>query len=238
MRRDRTRARPALHNATESRRPASKKNAANRLLDQTIVAAADAKILQKRLNLAAIDGTGFEAHHRSHYFVRRRAKGRQAMQSTTYRRWPKVGLVCDCSSHLILAAVPGRGPNPDHPHVVDVMRAAVRRRSIDTLLADAGYDGEWVPVFLRNELHIRSIIPPKIGRPTAKPPSGYHRRMMRRYFERPRELRRYGQRWQVETVMSRIKRRLGETLAARSYPRQCRAMLLKVIAHNVLILLP
>ena len=190
------------------------------------------------MKLAAIDGTGFEAHHTSRYFVRRRAKGRQTVQLTTYRRWPKVGLVCDCDSHLILAAVPGRGPSPDHPHVVEVMRAAVRRRPIDTLLADAGYDGEWVHVFLRNELHIRSIIPPKIGRPTAKPPSGYNRRMMRRYFERPRELRRYGQRWQVETVMSMIKRRLGETLSARSYRRQCRAMLLKVIAHNVLILLP
>ncbi len=188
------------------------------------------------MKLAAIDGTGFEAHHTSRYFVRRRAKGLQAVQSTTYRRWPKVGLVCDCDSHLILAAVPGRGPSPDHPHVVDVMRAAVRRRPIDTLLADAGYDGEWVHVFLRNELHITSIIPAKIGRPTAKPPSGYHRRMMRRYFGRPREQRRYGQRWQVETVMSMIKRRLGETLSARSYRRQCRAMLLKVIAHNVLIL--
>ncbi len=190
------------------------------------------------MKLAAIDGTGFEAHHTSRYFVRRRAKGLQTVQSTTYRRWPKVGLVCDCDSHLILAAVPGRGPSPDHPHVVDVMRAAVRRRPIDTLLADAGYDGEWVHVFLRNELHITSIIPPKIGRPTAKPPSGYNRRMMRRHFERPRERRRYGQRWQVETVMSMIKRRLGETLSARSYRRQCRAMLLKVIAHNVLILLP
>ncbi len=37
--------------------------------------------------------------------------------------------------------------------------------------------------------------------------------------------------------MSMIKRRLGETLSARSYRRQCRAMLLKVIVHNVLILL-
>lgn len=60
--------------------------------------------------------------------------------------------------------------------------------------------------------------------------------MMRRYFKRPRELRRYGQRWQVETVMSMIKRRLGESLSARSYRRQSRAMLLKAIAHNVLIL--
>lgn len=158
------------------------------------------------------------------------------MQTTTYRRWPKIGLVCDCDSHLILAAVSERGPSPDHPHVVDVMRAAARRHHIDTLLADAGYDGEWVHAFLRNELHIRSIIPPKIGRPSAKPPSGYYRRMMRRYFNRPKEQRRYGQRWQVETVMSMIKRRLGETTSTRSYRRQCRTMLLKVIAHNILIL--
>jgi transposase len=189
------------------------------------------------LKLTAIDGTGFEAHHTSHTFVRRRAKGRQAKQSMTYRRFPKVGLVCDCSSHLILAAVPGRGPSPDHPHLVEVMRAATTRRRIDTLLADAGYDGEWVHEFLRNELHIKSIIPPTIGRPTTKLPSGTYRRMMRTYFERPAERRCYSRRWQVETVMSMIKRRLGETLSARSYRRQNRALLLKVIAHNVLILL-
>ena len=155
----------------------------------------------------------------------------------TYRRFPKVGLVCDCASHIILAAVPGRGPTPDHPHVVEVMRAATARRTIDTLLADAGYDAEWVHSFLRDELNIRSIIPPKIGRPTTKLPTGRHRRRMYYYFQRPKEQRSYGQRWQVETVMSMLKRRLGETLSAHSYRRQCRAILLKVIAHNVLILL-
>ncbi len=214
-----------------------KKGAANRILDQTIVAAVDAKILKKRSTLTAIDGSGFESHHTSRYFVRRRGKGQPNKQSMTYRHFPKVGLVCDCGSHIILAAVPGRGPTPDHPHVVDVMRAATARRTIDTLLADAGYDGEWVHAFLRDELNIRSIIPPKIGRPTTKLPTGPHRRRMHHYFQRPKEQRTYGQRWQVETVMSMIKRRLGETLAARSYRRQCRAMLLKVIAHNVLILL-
>ncbi|MCH8807573.1 MAG: transposase, partial [Planctomycetes bacterium] len=49
--------------------------------------------------------------------------------------------------------------------------------------------------------------------------------------------RRYGQRWQVETVFSMIKRRLGETLSARSYHRQNRALLLKAVVHNILILL-
>jgi len=155
----------------------------------------------------------------------------------TYKRFPKMGLVCDCDSHLILAVVTGRGPTPDHPHLIEAMLDAAARRRIETLLADAGYDGEWVHEFLRDELDIRSIIPPTIGRPTAKPPTGRYRRLMARYFERPPQARRYGQRWQVETVFSMIKRRLGETVSARTYHRQNRALLLKAIAHNVLILL-
>ena len=93
---------------------------------------------QEAFDADGLDGSGFEAHHTSRYFVRRRGKRRENKQSMTYRRFPKVGLVCDCSSHMIRAAVPGRGPTPDHPHVVDVMRAATARRPIDTLLADAG----------------------------------------------------------------------------------------------------
>ena len=60
---------------------------------------------------------------------------------------------------------------------------------------------------------------------------------MRAYFRWPPERRRYGQRWQVETVLSMIKRRLGDTLNARSCRRQNRAILLKVVTHNILILL-
>ena len=55
------------------------------------------------------------------------------------------------------------------------------------------------------------------------------------YFHRPPERRRYGQRWQIETVISMLKRRLGETLNARSHHRQNRALLLKVITHNLMI---
>ena len=199
--------------------------------------AAEAKILKRRSALTAIDGSGFESHHTSHYFVRRKAKGRDFKQKMTYRRFPKVGLVCDCASHLILAAIPGRGPSPDHPHLIEVMLAAAERQPIETLLADAGYDGEWVHEFLRDELDIRSIIPPEIGHPSDKPPRGRYRRQMRAYFRRPPERRRYGQRWQVETVLSMIKRRLGDTLNARSCRRQNRAILLKVVTHNILILL-
>jgi len=184
-----------------------------------------------------VDGSGFEAHHVSHYFVRRRSRGDKTLKSMTYRRFPKVGLMADCRTHLVLAAVPGRGPGPDHLHIKQVMCDAHLRAEIDTALADAGYDAEWVHEYLRLEHGVPIIIPPLIGRPTEKPPSTYHRRSMRRYFKQPPERRRYGQRWQIETVISMIKRRLSETLNARSFHRQNRALMLKVITHNLMIVL-
>ena len=47
---------------------------------------------------------------------------------------------------------------------------------------------------------------------------------------------RYGQRWQVETVYSMIKRLSGEVVNARTYWRRCRLLLLKVLTHNITIL--
>jgi hypothetical protein len=45
----------------------------------------------------------------------------------------------------------------------------------------------------------------------------------------------YGQRWQVETVNSMIKRRLGSALRARKYQTQCRETVLRAITYNVMI---
>ncbi len=47
----------------------------------------------------------------------------------------------------------------------------------------------------------------------------------------------YGQRWQVETVFSMIKRNQGDALGARSYWAQNREMMLKVLTHNIGIIL-
>ena len=47
----------------------------------------------------------------------------------------------------------------------------------------------------------------------------------------------YGQRWQVETVNSMIKRRIAVHVAARTYRSQCRELMLLIITHNTMILL-
>ena len=47
----------------------------------------------------------------------------------------------------------------------------------------------------------------------------------------------YGQRWQVETVFSMIKRNLGDTINSRRFWDQCREMMLLVLTHNITVLL-
>jgi hypothetical protein len=208
---------------------------AQALLDATLVRARPRgrnRQRRARVKRSAVDSSGFEAHHCSHYFVRRRAKGPKDRQTVLYKRFPKLALLADCSTHLVLAAIAQRGPGPDITHIDQIVCQAYPRVRMETLLADAGYDGEWVHRVMRQDLGIRSLIPPKIGRPTHKAPVGYYRRLMSQRLH----LSRYGQRWQVETTFSMIKRRLGSAVNARSYWSQGRALMLKVLAHNVLIL--
>jgi hypothetical protein len=73
---------------------------------------------------------------------------------------------------------------------------------------------------------------PKHGRPSSKPAKDRYRRWMQTHFDHQR----YGQRWQVETVVSMIKRRLGPVTSGRSYwSRRCDLMLM-VLTHNIMIL--
>ena len=111
---------------------------------------------------------------------------------------------------MILAAVPGRGPGSDLVQFGAALGQAVGRARIGTLLADADFDAEWVHRSVRSH-GIRTIIPPKRGRPTEKPPTGRWRRRMKQRFGQYKS--KYGQRWQVETVNSMIKRRLGSRAA-------------------------
>ncbi len=212
-----------------------------RVMDQLIRLAVKAKLIKPKVTaLAAVDSSGLESHHVSQYFVRRcKAYGKTGpKQAMTYHRFPKLAIVGDCQSHLILAAAALRGPQPDILHLEDLIIQAAWRRTIRTALLEAGYDAQDSHRLLRLDLNIRSLIPPKAGRPTNKKPAGYFRRLMRRLLDGSQRGKPYGQRAQVATIFRMIKRRLGETLGARSYGSQCRALLLKVITHNVMIPCP
>jgi hypothetical protein len=195
-----------------------------------LVRAVRDKVRKRRVPLAAVDGTRMESRHVSRYYVKRRSKTGTSTQETTYAKYPKVVLVTDCHSHMVLAAEPGRGPASDLVLFKAALKQAANRARIGTLLADADFDGEWVHEHVRT-YGIRTLIPPERGRPSEKPPVVKWRRRMKQRFNK----KKYDQLWQTETVNSMIKRRLGSALRARSYWSQCREIMLRVITHNVMI---
>ena len=203
---------------------------AEKLLDSTI------ETLQpdRHVGLAAMDSTGLETRHVSRYFVsRKRCKELQRCENTYYRRWPKLAILCDCRTHAILSVITVRGPGVDINQFGKILKPAAEKLLIDQVLADAGYDSESNHQYARDVHHIESIIPAKHGRPSPKPFRGKYRRLMQQEFDK----KTFGQRWQVETVFSMIKRNQGAALRSKTYWAQNREMMLKVLTHNIAIIL-
>jgi hypothetical protein len=188
---------------------------------------------KRRVRRAAIDSTGLESSAASGYFVRRRRYVGGPWKTVVYHRFPKLGVVCDVEAHFILAAQEGRGPKPDVADFRPLLTAALARVGIGRIAADAGYDSEPNHAFARRECQVRSIIPAKHGRPTKKPATGHYRRLMQTRFDLPA----YRDRVQVETVISMLKRRLEAFVRGRNGWSQRRELRLKVLSHNVMILL-
>lgn len=203
---------------------------ADRLLTATV-----ALCLKRRrvVHRGAFDSTGFQVGHASSYYVRRRTRDGTTYQKTTYRRFGKLELGVDCSNHVILSAIPRRGPRVDTDRFVPLLERALRRVRLLTALADAGYDSEPNHRYAREVRGVRSFIPATAGRPTTKLPTGRYRRQMKQRLTK--DYGRYGQRWQVETAISMIKRRLGAVVHGRSYWSQCRELMLLAVTHNIML---
>ena len=215
---------------------ASKKLLRSESVEQLLEGTVTAVNEKRKIERSAVDSTGLQAGHISRYYVRRkRSKQLETHEETHYRRWPKLGISCDCDNHLILSAITVRGPGVDINQFERLLAPAAEKYCIDYILADAGYDSESNHRFARERCNIESIIPPKHGRPalTSKPFKGTYRELMRTDFDK----KTYGQRWQAETVISMIKRNQGDELRAKSYWSQNREMLLKVLTHNIAVVL-
>jgi bacterioferritin (cytochrome b1) len=208
------------------------KRTINQLLKETLVIAMETKVMKKSIALSAIDSTGLESHYTSSYFVRRKARGTGEYENTHDHRFPKVGIVMDCASFLVITGIPSWGPSPDILHLENALTDAAKKTKIIRLVADAGYDAERAHVFARETLGIKSIIPNRVGRPTTKLPSGKYRRLMALRFDK----KRYGQRWMIETLNAVLKKRLGSFLRARTYHAQMREIMLRLFSFNVLVL--
>ena len=204
---------------------------AQKLLDETVRVQMQRK---KRVKEAAIDSTGLSATNASPYFVKRRATKESPWKTITYRRYPKLGVVTNVANHFILAFESGKGPYPDVGEFRGLIQQAAARVKLKTVLADAGYDSEANHQFAREELALRTVIPPKHRRPSDKPAKARYRRLMQTRFDEQS----YRKRAQVETVMSMIKRRQGSFCKGKTYWSRCHELHLMALTHNIMILLP
>ncbi len=144
----------------------------------------------------------------------------------------------EVASHLFLSAHVSKGPSQDSPQFKP---AACARCPLDTLLGDTGYDAEHNHAYARERLGVRSTLFPLNRRNSGRrwPKARYRRQMVKRFRQQRRGSRGrrvYGQRWQVESGFSRTKRLLGSALRARRWANQKKEILLRVLAHNLMLL--
>ena len=188
---------------------------------------------RRRSPRVALDSSGLDCGHASRYFIRRRARKGSPWRTVAYSRYAKLELSADCASHVIVGVLTGRGPRVDTDRFVPLLDATLEAMRPQRVVADAGYDSEANHRYARQRRGVRSFMPATIGRPTDKPPTGRHRRRMRARLNK--DYGGYGQRWQIETVFSMMKRRLATAVQGRSYGSQCRELWLLAITHNLMI---
>jgi hypothetical protein len=190
---------------------------------------------------AAGDSSGFDAHHASRYFIWRRdnneKKGeKRPRKRHRYQHYGKLMLIVCCLSHAILAAVASEGPTPDIDQLDEVVAQLPASTSVRHMVLDAGFDSGHNHRLLRDELGIRSTIPPEHGRPPKAPatlPTDQYRRRMKTHFNH----KAYRRRAQVETVFSMLKRTFGSALRATSRHGRRRDLRLRVLTHNIALAL-
>jgi hypothetical protein len=231
----------------------------NRMLDLQAAHFERAKLLRLSRKPLAVDSTCFEQRHRSAHYDRRcrqmqQSRGEPAaaglrtlekpgkygpsVNASRGRRvsaLPKLSLAVASACHLILAAKVRLGNGSDAPDFDELLYRAWARAQVRVVVADAGYDSEMNHRTARQDMGVRSVIPPGIGRPTNKPPSGRWRRHMAKRFARKADEKQYGQRSQSETVHSMVKRNQGSALRSRTPERRKKEMLLRVLTHNIML---
>jgi len=190
------------------------------------VRAQDSGLIDKKPE-AAIDATGLDSRHTSRYFVARLGKTHSA------RLWTKLTVVCHTASHFLTSATVINAPSNDGPEFGPAMRAASHAVTWDRVLGDAAFDSEENHRLCREDLGVRSTVIPINRRNLGRrwPRTKYRRQMKRRFH-----YRKYGQRWQVESAISRHKRLLGAALGGRSDESRKRECFLRVLTHDTMLL--
>jgi hypothetical protein len=168
---------------------------------------------------AAMDSTGLDTTGPSAYFVSRRGR-RQ-------RSYIKLSAIVLCGSLFPLAVVLDRGPSNDRVQVTQLLGQAQALGRPTQLLADAGYDAEWIHVRCREQWGVESLIVPNGQRADGQRNGRWRAQMSVEHLRQ----RGYGKRWAVESFFSALKRTMGSALSTRKPATQLTEAAIRVLAY-------
>lgn len=195
---------------------------AERAVDEALINRMLAKMVSQlgrsKTQVAAMDATGLETTSASAHF--------QTVSGKKRRSYVKLSAVVLCGSLLPCAVSVGQGPCNDKREAPRLLKAAANAIQPKTLVADAGYDAEWIHEFCYEQWHVKSFIPPVRTRNNALV-GGFYRSQMEPL---PKV---YRKRWNIESFMSAFKRITDSRLRARSFLLQVSEVLLKVAAYAI-----
>lgn len=168
---------------------------------------------------AAMDSTGLDTSGPSAYFQTRRGR--------RHRGYIKVSAIVLCTSLFPLAVVLDRGPSNDRVQVPELLRQAQAVGKPAQLLADAGYDAEWIHARCREVWGVESIIVPNGQRADGQRNGRWRAQMSVEHMRQ----RGYGKRWGIETFFSALKRTTGTALSTRTPATQLAEAAIRVLAY-------
>lgn len=170
----------------------------------------------------AIDSTGLEPTGASLHYLSRAGRKRS--------KYLKISLSVVCGSLLPLAMVVDYGPNNDKCQagvLIDRSFEAAGAHLPAQLLADAGYDADWVHGLCREVWGVKSWIQPVVHRADGTLGGCLRPKMTERALKRNG----YGRRWHIESFFSGLKRFSGSSLTSRKEICQRHEAAIRILAY-------
>ena len=184
----------------------------------------------------AVDSSGFSGTSNNRWFDHKHGTAKKRV------KWAKLHLICGVRTNIVTAADCTATESADVRFFDELVRITARNFDVREVSADKAYLSK-ANVRMVNEIGGTPFIPPKSNTTiTQKDPKQrddlWNKMMLHFTLQQDDFLRHYHKRSNVETTFYMIKSKFGgETLLSKSGPAQVNETLMRVLCHNICVVI-